>query len=1628
MTTEHDRDLLLAYLYGALEDADRNALEARLAAEPELRVALDGARDLQSVFGDAAGVSADDLKLTPPRRGGRLFTLRRLGQAAAVLAAVGLGVAGWRTTKHSALERLLPVFTASGPGSFVPGEPVLYSLQTTTLAGDGLPATVTAQIRGTDGWKDAGTAEIGPDGRGTLALDPPTDHPGQTYRVRLAAEIAGSAERKTVQHTVPLRDATRVATRVATDKPLYKPGETVRLRGVALESFRLTPAGDTRVRMRLEDPRGGTVFEHDLPTQTGVTGWEWEIPADAPGGRYRVVLGDGDDPNVTSSDRTFQVRSYRVPRLRFDTELDRDSYGPGAEGRAYLSVERLEGGVPEGASVEAVLHVDGVEAGRQTLALGGDGTLSVPFRLPGDITEGRAHLAVTVTDGGTVETTTKTVPVALGRLDVELFPEGGDLVAGVAQRVYFRARTPGGEPADLHAVLEDANGEAVAEAIVDVLGMGSFELTPRRGETYRLRAISPASVTLATTMPEIKANGAVLTALSERAAAGRPMPLRVVSTRGGRHTLAAWCRGGQIAETTVELRANVPQDVELAPTSAVGGVVRVTLTNDGGVPVAERLMARTPARRLTVTATPARPRVAPRERVEVQVTVVNAAGLPAANVILGASVVDEGVIALANDEDTASLPLHFLLGMEVDELERAELFEGGSDSDHAVDLLLGVQGWRRFAWKNVHTFLAEHPEAGRRVAAADALELTQSRSNAGSVERKVERRMRRVDRDIGGASLAGLFIVIFVGSLVIGIRGLWNRHLPSAIGGWTVVALFVAAPVMFSAMGSAPSAVMEAADGAAWENGAPEAEMRLANGLREAKALRVDAELAQLDVDAAELDALEQGQDRIAVLVQRREDRAKRQRNRPEGARPRDREQELKRLVNRLRLVEAGEVLADEDGEEDDDFAFVLLREYAHVAQTDGASRSDFAEVLYWNPLLITGADGTASFAFDTSDSISTFRVSLEGHDGRGALGASHALIESRVPFYVEPKFPVALSTGDRLDLPVIVANDTGIESTFLVTTTLGGALLESIDAATFDLTLAAGVRGRRIVALRTLPGVGDATIQLEGVGASGLTDTSRRTIAVESRGYPMTVARGGAVEKLDAATFELPDDLNRTTLTGSVKLYPSTLATLVDGLEGLLQSPGGCFEQASSTNYPNVLVLSYLQDQDAAAPEVARKAREMLDRGYTLLAGYECSERGYEWFGGNPGHEALTAYGLMEFVDMGAVHEVDDEMVERTRTWLLDRRDGDGGFRRNDRALDSFGSAPQELTDAYIVWALTEAGESNDITKEIETLYERARSSDDPYLVALAANALANRDDPRGDALIKRLSGLQREDGAFVGTQTSITSSSGVNLEIETTALAALALSRRPEHLARSESAIRFLITKRAGGRFGATQATVLALRALIAHARATRSTASDHDIEVLVNGDVVAREHVAAGSAGAIEFSYEILDAVRPGTNEIELRTTGEETLPWALTLGYHTQVPPTSPECKVEIVTELASATAIEGETLGLTITVRNRVDDGVPMTIARVGLPAGLEPRAEQLDELKKAGAFGFYELRSREITLYWRGLAPRAERVVELDLVAAIPGRFEGPATSAYLYYGDEHKHWTAPTQIEITAR
>ena len=70
---------------------------------------------------------------------------------------------------------------------------------------------------------------------------------------------------------------------------------------------------------------------------------------------------------------------------------------------------------------------------------------------------------------------------------------------------------------------------------------------------------------------------------------------------------------------------------------------------------------------------------------------------------------------------------------------------------------------------------------------------------------------------------------------------------------------------------------------------------------------------------------------------------------------------------------------------------------------------------------------------------------------------------------------------------------------------------------------------------------------------------------------------------------------------------------------------PGGCFEQTSSSTYPNVLALDYMKRTKKLTPEVHAKAEGYIANGYQRLLTFEVPGGGFSWFGQAPANKILT-------------------------------------------------------------------------------------------------------------------------------------------------------------------------------------------------------------------------------------------------------------------------------------------------------------------------------------------------------------------------------------------------------------------
>jgi hypothetical protein len=403
------------------------------------------------------------------------------------------------------------------------------------------------------------------------------------------------------------------ATMLTTDKPTYRPGETVYFRSLTLDRVTFKPPereqllhfellGNNRTPVRHLSVTGSTDLVRVVQGQVeavrgpdgkplrGVGSGAFALPADLDEGEYTLVLHElphpaGYPPAVPFPVvRPIQVRSGPTDVYHKIVRFGGAAYRPGETVEGWTEL-KFEDQPLVGAAVQIRATADGapLEVTSVQPATGPDGRVHFRFTLPSELERGDVRLKVTVhaRHGESIreESVAERVPVVGRSLIVEFFPEGGTLVAGVPCRVYFRATTPTGVPVDLRGVITDGRHElARVETLQDAAlpgvnrGIGSFTYTPTLGTpvwlklengvyTPLLEAAFPtapaalagvpvvASVRTRFALPAPQVDGVVMTVPDTVTSPGEPIRVHLWSVGKDRNLVVGAYTRGRLADT-----------------------------------------------------------------------------------------------------------------------------------------------------------------------------------------------------------------------------------------------------------------------------------------------------------------------------------------------------------------------------------------------------------------------------------------------------------------------------------------------------------------------------------------------------------------------------------------------------------------------------------------------------------------------------------------------------------------------------------------------------------------------------------------------------------------------------------------------------------------------------------------------------------------------------------------------------------------------------------------------------------------------------------------------------------------------------------------------------------------------
>jgi hypothetical protein len=1514
------------------------------------------------------------------------------------------------------------------------GEATLYRGRYTGTMDD-LPAQIAT-------FEELAAGTLDGDGDAVLSI-PPVEPIGGDGTETLVLHLQIDGHDYWYRHHLASPDAPTMA--LTLDRPLYQPGQTMKMRTVVVSATTGRPV-DGPVTWTIHDARGNLVFEQEHQTgANGVGSVQFTLADRCVQGTYRVTATHGDQSVTKSVD----VRPFRLPRFTVDVELEAAEVEPGGTLRGQVDARYTYGEPVAESDVSLTARAAGMQLTGAAGKTSDTGLFDFAVDVPADAAPGTPiEISATVTSpAGRAEGGTASTRVAGRTLSVEAVPASRARFAwNRKQTGYLLVTDADGAPVadtELKLTIPEKGGERDVVVTTDEAGRAEFQWTPHPAASNYLSVsleLDDRTVDL-NLRPTVDYDTPALETDTSMTQVGETLTARVDAARGGLVTL--------VRDGVALLSAPVDgEEVSFDIPESAAGLAHVVLLEDGArvdsVPVWIRQRGGDEVA-ISTDQTEYRPGKTAAVTLEFPPPRETTDDTP--GVTFGLVGVDEALYAL---KERADVPLHILLRRAPETIDAALGTFDGVDEEDPAGVAIATSRFRQQIRSETSDFSrgADVSNTFRDyekrpwllglmwfwLVGAFATLVQMIRWTWRSVSREAFT-WRRAFGQFGFALFASVFAIAIA---AFGQGEAWAGGLAVWIA--VVVCWWVAAAARLRELpfgkwlgahllgvtfvGAAGACVEELSRGSSdigdwFIIGAVVVPLVLAGiqWIVWAFVLMHRGESRSALGLASLVGIFTLGLGGFAMLA-------------GGGAAP---------MVTKDAMVRQEEAppspprVTDAPNRAPDDAMPEPEPKPAGSSAAEPRVRSWFPETMVWIPELPADEDGSATVDVELPDSITTWRLNAWANTTDGRFGEGEAPLRVVKPYFVQLDMPTEVIEGDEFDVPITLVNRTSKPLEVDYGARAEGAL--ALRGGEGDTArLAAGER--RIVWLRLRADrVGEGSVTVSSTSAAGNGDAVKRSLHVAPDGRTLRHSASGIIGEGWSEEVLIPRDAIAGTSIAEVRIFASLVADAIAGLSSMVRQPMGCFEQTSSANYPNVMILRALEDIDPeqwpdgadAWHEAREEATEMVRLGYQRILTFQQPAGGFALYPDDDPDVMLTAYGILQLVWAQDVTTVDDGVIANAANWLSNQQNDNGGWPVERRGVAASWRAGDDVgqvrATSFAVMALLATGDDRwhaPAEKGLDRIEKRVVSVESANALAYAANALAA--GGRADAakkVVDRLAAMAKRDGDLAyWSDDRATWMGGRNqyASRESTAIAAQALLETETQAELLQPALNWISTQRSGyGGWGSTQATVWTLRVLETLRQRSSERAVlefSYDGEALKTG--LAEEPLVVESGPQPLRQFDFTPRSRDGVFDVD--TSAETTAMIQLVTEYAVGWDSRHAELDDEpfgAVLELESRDLRRGRATEALVRVENADATPVNMTIVEAPVPPGAFVSSDSLDELQRAGKIDAYEILPTHVRFYVTTIPAETERVWAYEFVPLVAGTFSMPPVRAYPFYSPE---------------
>ncbi len=295
---------------------------------------------------------------------------------------------------------------------------------------------------------------------------------------------------------------------IETDRTYYRPGDELWFKAYARNTLSNQELSND-LNIKLVDVFGKQVLYLRYPLYQNISDGYLVLPALLEEGKYLLIGYTGWMKNMPVSEaftKEIIVSNHIERTIDMSVEFSRSIYYPGnrIEGRIFTRM-------PDGSALKRIKYSFICRSPNRNIFSGWgeideSGSDKFTGELPDDIDSDLLWIEFRVRQKRISETYVFPFPIAKKTVKLELFPEGGTLIAGIENRVAFKAADEHGRPVDIEGYLLDESDRQLNKIESTFGGMGRFTFVPEPGQ-YRIRLVRPLLANPYFSFPEVEKNG-----------------------------------------------------------------------------------------------------------------------------------------------------------------------------------------------------------------------------------------------------------------------------------------------------------------------------------------------------------------------------------------------------------------------------------------------------------------------------------------------------------------------------------------------------------------------------------------------------------------------------------------------------------------------------------------------------------------------------------------------------------------------------------------------------------------------------------------------------------------------------------------------------------------------------------------------------------------------------------------------------------------------------------------------------------------------------------------------------------------------------------------------------------------